>query len=60
MPRQILAAPAFARHLASDPSLAMPPPRTDVDGALGVAELSGAMSLDWSLERLLDRLEGRR
>jgi hypothetical protein len=62
MTRRALAAPTHLRRLAPEPSLAMPDmkDRMDKNGLMTAAELGGALSVDWSLERLLDRLEGRR
>lgn len=61
MTRRALAAPPLARRIAPEPSLFMPSAQTraEKDGLMRVAELGGALSMDWSLERLLDRLEGR-
>ncbi len=61
MTRRAIAAPTPARRFAPEPSLAMPAPRAraERDAALNASELGSALSIDWSLERLLDRLEGR-
>jgi hypothetical protein len=59
MLRRALAAPPATGRLAPDPSLALRLP-TDRAGVLTTTDLGSAMSMDWSLERLLDRLEGRR
>jgi hypothetical protein len=59
MPRNAQIANSLARRIAPDPNLSMPPPHIDVGAVLCAAELGGCLSLDWSLERWLDRIEGR-
>lgn len=59
MPHRAQIATFLARRIAPDPRLAMPTPRADLTAALRATELGGGLPLDWSLERWLDRIEGR-